>query len=218
MATPDIVSVPVERDERSERSRRAVLDAALHLFAHGGYRGTSIRDIAQRAGVSTGTVYHHFPDKSALFDALMNEFFEHMKTPAFPFTRVLLESSDFPANLEQLGFAARDSVRQCRDYFALTYVDVIEFGGAHMRMFYAAAYTRFDAVFERFGLERMQSRLRPTVTPSEALDLAQRLFFQYFAREILFGVEQPGGQDNVTAVKRMAQILRDGMCAEPVAV
>ena len=45
--------------EKSQRSREQILEAALDLFSTQGYRATSVRDIAARAEVSTGNVYHH---------------------------------------------------------------------------------------------------------------------------------------------------------------
>ena len=39
----------MNQEERSQRSRKQVLDAALKLFSHQGYRATSIRDIAEAA-------------------------------------------------------------------------------------------------------------------------------------------------------------------------
>ena len=60
----------MEQGEKSERSRAQILEAALDLFSRQGYRGTSIRDISKAAGVSTGSVYHHFNDKEELFDNL----------------------------------------------------------------------------------------------------------------------------------------------------
>jgi len=44
----------MHREEKAERSQRQVLNAALELFSHQGYRGTSVREIADAAGVSTG--------------------------------------------------------------------------------------------------------------------------------------------------------------------
>ena len=64
----------MQREERSERSQRRVLDGALHLFSHRGYRATTVRDIADEAKVSTGNVYHHFPDKESIFRTLLDEF------------------------------------------------------------------------------------------------------------------------------------------------
>src|SRR5690348_945448 len=112
----------MQREERSERSRRNVLDAALRLFAHRGFRATTVRDIADEAGVSTGNVYHHFPDKETLFRTLLDEFSTISATKRYPFTRALM-SGRFPDDIEQLGEAARQSVREFRDYIALIYVD-----------------------------------------------------------------------------------------------
>jgi AcrR family transcriptional regulator len=63
----------MQRQARAEQSRRQVLDAALQLFSTQGYRGTNVREIADKAKVSTGNVYHHFEDKEAIFRALLDE-------------------------------------------------------------------------------------------------------------------------------------------------
>src|SRR4051795_10016106 len=126
----------MQREEKSERSRRQVLDAALELFAHQGYRATSVREIAEAARVSTGNVYHHFPDKEAIFNTLLDEFWKISETPRYPFTRAL-RSGRFPENIEQLGLAARESVREFRSYMALFFVDVLEFEGTHIKRFYS---------------------------------------------------------------------------------
>ena len=47
-------------------SRARIRDAAIRLFAERGVNGTSVRDIAQRAGVSSGLLRHHFGSKEAL--------------------------------------------------------------------------------------------------------------------------------------------------------
>src|SRR5215210_1370799 len=112
----------MQREERSERSRRQVLDAALQLFSHRGYRATTMRDIAEEAEVSTGNVYHHFPDKETIFRTLLDEFWKITDTKRYPFMRALL-AGRFPDDIEQLGVAARDSVHEFRDYIALVYVD-----------------------------------------------------------------------------------------------
>lgn len=204
----------MQREEKSERSRRAVMDAALHLFSHLGYRGTTVREIAERARVSTGNVYHHFPDKEAVFRALIGEYFAVTATQRFPFTRTLYAAESFPDNIEQLGFAARDSVRQFRNSLALIYVDVIEFGGTHIRQFYSDMGERFTRILEEQGaLDDVRRRLRPSVSPASALLLTSRLFFNYFSMEILFGVDTPPGKDSGDVVKELADIIRNGICA-----
>ncbi|MFL6140025.1 MAG: TetR/AcrR family transcriptional regulator [Frankiaceae bacterium] len=51
---------------RLSASRAAIVDAALALMADGGYAAVSLAAVADRAKVAIGTVYRHFPSKSAL--------------------------------------------------------------------------------------------------------------------------------------------------------
>ena len=46
--------------------RAAILEAALAVFAKGGYRAGSLRDVASQVGMSEAGLLHHFPNKSAL--------------------------------------------------------------------------------------------------------------------------------------------------------
>lgn len=201
------------REAKSERSRRQVLDAALQLFSQGGYKATSVREIAVAAKVSIGNVYHHFPDKEAIFKTLLDELTEITDSRSFPYRRALA-TSRFPDNLELLGFAVRDSVREYRQYMALIYVDVLEFEGTHIQRFYGDMARRYaDMVATDEAMADVQSRLRPGVSPVSALMLTQRIFFNYFTIEILFNVPEPFGKDSAVAVKEIADILRHGFVA-----
>lgn len=200
----------MQREEKSERSRRQVLDAALELFAHQGYRATSVREIAEAAKVSTGNVYHHFPDKEAIFNTLLDEFWKISDTPRYPFTRAL-RSGRFPENIEQLGAAARDSVREFRSYMALFFVDVLEFEGTHIKRFYSATPARFTELLEKSGGDELLRRLRPGVSPATALLMTWRLFFNYFTIEILFNVPEPFGKESGAAIGEIADIIRNGI-------
>lgn len=53
-----------------EEREAAILAAALDLFADLGYNGTNVPQIAQRAELSVGTLYHYFPSKEAIVNAL----------------------------------------------------------------------------------------------------------------------------------------------------
>lgn len=59
-------------DEQSGNRRREILEIAAQLFARKGYRGTSMRDIGEQAGVLGGSLYHHIKSKDALFVELHN--------------------------------------------------------------------------------------------------------------------------------------------------
>jgi len=54
------------RTPRGEQTRAAIFAAAMDLFRERGYEATTMRAIADRAGVSLGSSYHYFPSKSHL--------------------------------------------------------------------------------------------------------------------------------------------------------
>ncbi len=204
----------MRQDEKSQRSREQILEAALRLFSHQGYRATSIREIAAGAGLSTGNVYHHFKDKEAIFRALLDQYWRAIEKEDFPFNRALA-SGAFPDDLEELGRASRESVERYRPYVALIYVDVVEFEGSHIRKFYADMASRFEAFMRGHpATADIESKLRAGVSPVSAVMLASRFFLNYFAVEILFGVPNHFGKDSDEALKEIADILCHGMLAD----
>ena len=56
---------------KSKETRTAILDAALEVFAQSGYRAGSLREVAERVGMSEAGLLHHFRSKSALLMALL---------------------------------------------------------------------------------------------------------------------------------------------------
>ncbi|WP_328729481.1 TetR/AcrR family transcriptional regulator [Streptomyces griseoaurantiacus] len=64
---PSEARPPVGRRERKKAAtRRAIADAALTLFLEHGFERVSVRDVAERADVSTTTLFAHFPSKESL--------------------------------------------------------------------------------------------------------------------------------------------------------
>ena len=58
------------RQEHTEHTRRALIDAATRLFAERGYADTSIDEVAGAARVTRGALYHHFASKQEIFAAV----------------------------------------------------------------------------------------------------------------------------------------------------
>jgi AcrR family transcriptional regulator len=61
------------RQRKGERTRAAILQAAIARFGRDGYRATTVADIARDAGVSGTLAYAYFPNKEALFFAAVDE-------------------------------------------------------------------------------------------------------------------------------------------------
>ena len=54
------------REEKKERQRREILDAALTLFRERGYDDTRVRDIVDQVRISEATFFNYFPDKASV--------------------------------------------------------------------------------------------------------------------------------------------------------
>lgn len=70
------------RQEQSEQVRVKVVEAAQRLFLERGYARTTLREISAEAGVSYGSIYHHFQDKDGIFRELILENFEKTQRTA----------------------------------------------------------------------------------------------------------------------------------------
>ena len=68
----------LDRSKRAEIAKAArreeILDAARRVFAERGFKGTTIADIAEAAGIALGTIYLYFSSKDAVFEALSQRF------------------------------------------------------------------------------------------------------------------------------------------------
>lgn len=65
------MGVKSKKSLQSERTRAALLREATRLFTERGYEGTFIDDVARRARVTKGALYHQFRDKRDLFEAVV---------------------------------------------------------------------------------------------------------------------------------------------------
>jgi AcrR family transcriptional regulator len=63
----------VTQSERNQATRSALVEAGRALFAEHGYAEVSVNEIAARAGVTTGALYHQYASKEALFEAIYSE-------------------------------------------------------------------------------------------------------------------------------------------------
>lgn len=67
--TPDVG----RREATKAANRAAILEAARDVFAELGYGTTTVRDVIARTDLASGTFYNYFPDKDALFRAVLEE-------------------------------------------------------------------------------------------------------------------------------------------------
>jgi AcrR family transcriptional regulator len=56
---------------KSERTRQRILDAAAAVFRESGYANARLVDIAERAGMQTGSLYYHFDSREVLVEEIL---------------------------------------------------------------------------------------------------------------------------------------------------
>jgi AcrR family transcriptional regulator len=66
-------TVKSRREQYSQATRAAILDAATRRFAELGFAGTALEDVAADIQATRGAVYHHFTSKKALFEAVLEQ-------------------------------------------------------------------------------------------------------------------------------------------------
>jgi AcrR family transcriptional regulator len=111
------------RADAADETRQRIVRATYELHAERGIGSTSVRDIAERADVSPGTVYHHFPDYNDVIVACGKFTFETTRPP----TRDIFDGIDTPGErlrvfVEEVfafyrRFPAYEKVRLERDTF-----------------------------------------------------------------------------------------------------
>lgn len=72
-----------KRTADSAERREAILAAALGCFVSRGFHGTAVPEVADAAGIAAGTIYHYFPGKEALVNALFRKWKEAVATRVF---------------------------------------------------------------------------------------------------------------------------------------
>lgn len=204
---------PRQRQEaKSEASVSAILDAALTLFSTQGYRATTLRQIAERSGVSVGNIYHHFPNKHAVYTRLIRRYWERLTDPELGINKVFGEAN-FPFDLEALARGAEEVVDENAEHILLIYVDVIEFRGKHIHEFYEGMAQRFEEVYGPRFKERQARGEFGDVDPMVAVMVATRWLLYFFTVEKCFGAPLHFGMTPKQAVDEFIKLIRYGLLA-----
>ena len=104
-------------DGRAKSVRGDILAAARELFAEKGYRDTTVREIARRAGANGAAVNYYFRSKDALYEAVFDEAFETFGRPLGDLVGSVRDQATWRAALEKwfdfmLGLFLLDDPRQ----------------------------------------------------------------------------------------------------------
>jgi TetR/AcrR family transcriptional regulator, cholesterol catabolism regulator len=105
------VAVTNGSDRRSE-----LLALAAHMFAERGLRATTVRDIADSAGILSGSLYHHFDSKESMVDEILREFLDGLFSE---YRRIVAADLGPRGTLEALVVASFEAIHNRHDAVAI---------------------------------------------------------------------------------------------------
>jgi len=168
-----------ETQTKGETTRLAIEDAAVNLFMEHGYHATSMRQIAERAGLALGGIYNHFSSKEEIFEGIIVD--KH------PYKKIL------PLILEAQGDTAEDFLRNAMRivltelgrepyYIKLMMIEFVEFNGGHGAAMLREVAPKVLPVFEQ--IVKVRKNLRVT-NPAMLMRSFFGMVVSYFITEMV---------------------------------
>jgi AcrR family transcriptional regulator len=141
---------------KGEVTRLAIEDAAMELFLEQGYAATSMRQIAESAGLALGGIYNHFASKDEIFEGIIVD--KH------PYKKIL------PAIIEAEGDSLEEFFKHAfhlitsemgerPEYVNLMLIELVEFKGKHGTVMLREIAPKMLPVFERIIKSRKDLRV-----------------------------------------------------------
>jgi len=149
--------MPKEKIKKGDATRAAVEDAAISLFMEHGYHATSMRQIAERAGLALGGIYNHFESKDDIFEAIIID--KH------PYKRIvpLIMEVEGKTTEEFVNNAARIIIKELTSqpyYIRLMIVEISEFNGRHGAALIKEIAPKILPIFEKLIRSRKELRVK----------------------------------------------------------
>jgi AcrR family transcriptional regulator len=170
---------------KGELTRSAIIEAAHELFITQGYNATSMRKIAQQAGIALGGIYNHFASKEEIFEVVFIEYHPYLEMiPA-------IESAQGETIKEFVRNAANQmmAAMQSRpDFLNLMFIEIVEFKSVHAQEVFTETLPRGIGIVERIA--NAEGNLRPIPAPM-LIRTFIGLFFSYYLAETIFGKFAP---------------------------
>jgi AcrR family transcriptional regulator len=173
------MSTDISSLNKSERTRRVILEAAYSLFLDQGYHATSMRQIAERASLALGGIYNHFGSKEEIFTAIIAE--RHPYHQIIPLIAAT-EGETVDDFIHNAAHALVDALGHHPDFLNLMLIEIVEFKGKHVPELFESLFPKIMEIGTRFN--RFDEQVRPI--PIQLLMRAfLGMFFSYYITQIM---------------------------------
>jgi AcrR family transcriptional regulator len=199
--------MPRSSREKSGETRARIIESAYRLFLERGYHGTSMRDVSQRAQLTVGAIYNHFPNKEDLWKEII--FSKHPYHEIIP----LVQSAQGDTLAEVVRSAAKamvEALRKRPDLLNLMFIEMVEFGGRHVPGLIQVILP--EAVKLQATIEGKQGRLRD-IPGTILLRSFVGLFFSYYITGVLMNFD-PSLAVDAQSLDQFVDLYLYGILAE----
>ena len=171
---------------KGERTHQSIEEAAYELFLEQGYSGTSMRQIAERAGVALGGIYNHFAGKDEIFQELIID--QH------PYLKLLPIIQNVPGNsieefIRNSACALQDELGDDPAFIKLMFIEVVEFKGKHFQKLYDTLFPQVLPVLQRFTTS--ESGMRDIPLPQLVRAFVGSIMSFYLTQYLMTSPELP---------------------------
>lgn len=142
-----------QNEEIKQKTRKQILDAALVVFAHKGFHGSSMSDIAKKAGISKGLAYNYFSGKKDLAESVLKSFEEPFKEMT-----VIFDTYDDPYKIIELLIKGTiNQIKQNEEYWRLylsflTQIEMAEMAKTVTHDIVVLVISKMEKLFRKIGL------------------------------------------------------------------
>jgi len=200
--------MPKLLDGTIEKNKLKIERAALRLFTRKGFHGTTVREIAKKAGVSMGKLYIYYDTKEDIFIDLVHHLGRKMEAIRQKDLIPLMTSLD-PDSLRKLAKAIGKVVAENLDYWRLMYIDVVEFRHKH----FIHSFREIAGGLRMYAnavIQTSKIAFPSGVDPSLAYTAIYLQFFTYFLAEELFGAKRHLGMSDDEAIDQLVLLYTGG--------
>jgi len=198
-----------EKPTKGEVTQLAIEDAAFELFMGQGYHATSMRQIAEQAGLALGGIYNHFSSKEEIFAAILMD-----KHPYKQILPIILAAEGDTAE-EFIRNAAKALVTELGsrpEVLKLIFIELVEFNGRHVSNLLGEIIPQVLPMFEK--LLRVRKNLRKIPPPVLARSF-MGMFFSFHITELFIKDSVIAGLFPKNSFDLFVDIYLHGVLKEP---
>ena len=192
----------------SEETRKRILDATMRCVAEVGYARATIREIAREADMTSGSLYHYFPNKAELVKAT----FDEVAMIAVP--RLASAAEQNATVLDKLMAVLDESVRVMRDYpLAVAFDRAIRAESPQHLHLAQDSDTVFTDLHNLIGAILQQAAREKVLGPRVDIDSAANAIYTIFRGLNEYAGTAPPRKEYEATVASLKQLLRGQLFA-----